>query len=172
MRYLSQQLERAEKVLDRRLDIARQRKDEVGFVGQALVEANRTYLCFFTCSKTALQALDVHQTLSHPVLVKRRTDKQYRPSCRHSPRPRLSLQPYTTSSHPWPLYRPPLPHQVHSAQAPHPAPAPARAGRMQPDRAAKKRGRWVDSNIFRGRWVKLSLRLLRAVQVQGRVQVK
>lgn len=44
MRYLSQQLERAEKVLDRRLDIARQRKGEVGFVGEALEGANCTYL--------------------------------------------------------------------------------------------------------------------------------
>ena len=44
MRYLSQQLERAEKVLDRRLDIARQRKGEVGFVGEALESANRTCL--------------------------------------------------------------------------------------------------------------------------------
>ena len=41
MRYLSQQLERAEKILDRRLDIARQRKDEVGFIGETLTAANR-----------------------------------------------------------------------------------------------------------------------------------
>jgi kinetochore protein Mis12/MTW1 len=43
MRYLSQQLESAEKALDRRLEIARQRKAEVGFIQEVLAGANREF---------------------------------------------------------------------------------------------------------------------------------
>lgn len=39
-RYLCQQLETAEKALDRRLDIAKQRKAEVGFIQELLTASD------------------------------------------------------------------------------------------------------------------------------------
>ncbi|ORY28136.1 hypothetical protein BCR39DRAFT_208631 [Naematelia encephala] len=77
MRLLSQRLEGAEKILDRRLEIAKQRKAEIGFVQEVLASSGlsplspkvSTILSSLQSLHTTLQPLEIqHPTLAPPAL--------------------------------------------------------------------------------------------------------